>query len=87
MKVGTDHRIISSLCLRCGKELSGASGVGVDAPPDPGDVTVCIYCGHIMAFADDLTMRPLTTAEAHAVADDERVLAVQAARATLEPKP
>jgi hypothetical protein len=82
-----DHHIVRSSCLHCGAPLDGASGVGVDASPDPGDITVCIYCGHIMAFADDLTMRPLTDAEAYEAAGDERILAIQKARAALEPKP
>jgi len=88
MKVGTDRHIPRSLCLHCGKPLDGATSVNVDAPPDPGDVVVCLFCGHIMAFADDLTLRPLTDAEANEVAGDERILAIQKARAAaLEQKP
>ena len=84
MKVGTDRRITRSPCLHCGEQLDGATSVGgMDASPTLGDITVCLLCGHIMAFADDLTLRPLTAAEVFAAAGDARILAIQAARAAL----
>jgi hypothetical protein len=53
---------------------------GEDAVPRPGDITLCLYCGHIMAFADDLTLRELNDEEAHDIAGDPRMLAAQWAR-------
>jgi hypothetical protein len=38
-----------------------------------------MYCGHVMAFGDDLMLRDLTEQEMHEVAGDERILAVQLA--------
>lgn len=32
--------------------------------PTPGGLLVCLQCSHVMAFADDLSVRPLTQAEA-----------------------
>jgi hypothetical protein len=86
MKLGTGHAIVASRCLHCGAELTGATAVGADATPNPGDITVCLACGHIMAFTDDLTLRAPTDAEAYEVAGDQRILAIQRARAALEPK-
>lgn len=54
--------------------------VNGDERPTPGDITVCIYCGHIMAFADDLSFRELTGEEIHDIAGDERILDIQRAR-------
>lgn len=83
MQTGTDHKIKESRCLSCGKKLDGCTSVACDAMPSPGDVTICITCGHIMAFGDDLTLRELTDAEMYEIAGDERILAVQAARKKL----
>lgn len=56
------------------------TAIGTDASPAPGDITICLCCGHLMAFADDLSPRALTDAEMVAIAGDRRVLAVQHAR-------
>lgn len=83
---GTDYRLAASPCLHCGRELNGAASVGEDAAPEPGAATVCFFCGNIMVFADDLTLRNLTDAEAREIAGDRRVLAIQAMRALVGPK-
>jgi hypothetical protein len=70
MKIGHDQHINQSPSLSCGKMLDGCMAVEADGGPSPGDFTVCIYCGHIMAFADDLTLRELTGDEIHAIAGD-----------------
>jgi hypothetical protein len=31
--------------------------------PTPGCATVCLYCSHLMIFADDMTLREPTHAE------------------------
>ena len=80
MKVGADHRLPPSPCLHCGALTDTAFSVGGDNAPSPGAITLCIECGHIMAFADDLTLRNLTSEEIHAVAGDPRLLAVQHVR-------
>jgi len=84
MRVGGDHLIPASSCLNCGKLLDAATGVleyGFDATPDPGDLTVCIACGHLMAFGDDLQLRDLTAEEMKDAAGDRRIIAIQEARA------
>src|SRR5258707_1048262 len=53
----TSHRLPGSDCPSCRKPLDAATGINGDVRPAPGDVTVCLYCGHIMVFADDLTVR------------------------------
>jgi hypothetical protein len=73
-------------CLACKCELDAATFAGPgDHTPEPGDVTVCFYCGHLMAFADGLTMRELTDAEMRQVAGDRTILAIQRARANFKP--
>lgn len=82
MRVGPDHCVPVSLCLDCGVELDMAASVGEDDTPSPSpdDFTVCIRCGHLMAYDQNLCLRNLTDEEIHIVAGDERVLAIQRAR-------
>ena len=69
-----------SQCLSCGSELDASTGVYDAGLPKPGDITLCLYCGHIMAFAGDLGLRELTDSEARDVAGHPKILAAQAAR-------
>lgn len=68
-------------CPSCGKQLDAYTAIKEGKKARPGDITLCWYCGHIMAFADDLTVRNLTDDEVVAVAGDRRILAAQKARA------
>jgi hypothetical protein len=70
--------------LNCGQTLDGTSAVGEDAVPDPGDATICIYCGHLMAFDVSLKFRELTDQEVRDIAGDERILIIQRARRVAE---
>jgi hypothetical protein len=68
-------------CLNCNRPVEAATCVSErDVQPSPDDITICLYCGHIMAFASDLSLRKLTSREMHEVAGDKRILATQAAR-------
>ena len=76
-----DGRMPASACLSCGDKLDACTGLyGAGDVPHPGDITICLRCGNIMAFADDLSLRELNDREAHAVAGNPKILAAQAAR-------
>jgi hypothetical protein len=51
----------SCLSCRCPIEYTPSP---TDAEPAPGDHAVCLNCGHLMAFADDMSFRELTSDEA-----------------------
>jgi len=70
----------TSKCPSCDAPLDGATDAYGEETPSPGDISICLYCGHLMAFADDMTTRDLTDAEAHAVAGDKRILLIQEMR-------
>jgi hypothetical protein len=72
-----------SRCVDCGSLLDVTTSVESESKPTPGSVTVCLMCGHIAAFADDLTLRELTREEQINVAGDPRILAIQRARKDL----
>jgi hypothetical protein len=70
-------------CPHCGALIDRATGIGVDldggAPPDPiyepGDLTVCGWCGEFSVFTDHQgAMRPANEIElaAYALASPER---------------
>jgi hypothetical protein len=68
-------------CPSCGKHLDACSGVEAGGrSPSPGDITICLYCGHVMAFSDTLGLRDLTDDERRETAHDSRLLAIQKAR-------
>ena len=61
--------------------MDRASGVDTQSSPSPGDITLCIRCGHVMAFDEGLRFRQLNDEEIKDVAGDPRIIAVQKARA------
>jgi hypothetical protein len=80
MKIGKMREMQPCACLNCGKVTDAASSVGTEATPEPGDISICLYCGHIMAFTDALTMRELNDEEIVRIAGDLRIVAIQTAR-------
>jgi Zn ribbon nucleic-acid-binding protein len=82
MKRHKSARVPKSKCLACGVRMDRATNM-FDGhwKPSPGDFTICLKCGHLMIFADDLRVRELTTAQIVQVAGDKRVLLLQRVRA------
>jgi hypothetical protein len=87
MKRGQKHFLGKSVeiggapCLNCQEWLDGATGVDHRNRPYPGATTVCMYCGHIMVFADDLTFREPTDEEMVEIAGNPSLIMIQQARA------
>lgn len=82
--LGDNLAVPASECVNCRKQLDGATCVGSGGTPGTGDFTVCIYCGHLMMFADDMRLRDPTDAEMIDIAGDERLIAIQRARSKVE---
>jgi hypothetical protein len=82
MKSGKTARTKSNTCLGCGKLTDAATVVGEEGKikPKPDDVTVCLYCGHLMAFDQELRFRALTDNEIKEFAGDDRIVAINQAR-------
>ena len=59
-------------CLQCGTKLECATGIFGAKRPRPGSLMACLQCGHVMAMADDMTLRELTRAERRRLARDPR---------------
>lgn len=52
-------------CVECGKKLDGAINAdrGSRIRPKPGDFTLCIYCGSLNTFDEQLRLRQPTVDE------------------------
>jgi hypothetical protein len=65
-----------SLCLNCGALLNRVASLEEDSDhnPSPGDISVCLNCGHILIFTEDLGVRELTEEEVIAVAGRKEIV-------------
>lgn len=65
-------------CLNCNEELGGSTESRLrNIIPRPGSLSVCLYCGHLAIYADDMNLRELTGNEIVEVAGNEEVLRAQ----------
>lgn len=67
-------------CLRCGYEFDTHTPTHGTDIPKPGDLSVCIRCGHLATFTDTLNLRDLTPAEHDEAMTDDNLVRVLAAR-------
>ncbi len=44
-------------CPTCRRPIDAATSVTTDACPEPGDFSVCVTCGEILRYREDLTVR------------------------------
>jgi hypothetical protein len=69
----------SSNCPVCGAKHDHATSLAYEAAPSPGDAALCIQCGNVAVFADDLTLRQPTPAEQEKLDRDPAVATARAA--------
>jgi hypothetical protein len=50
------HRTTPTLCPTCGHKLDAATGLDHDHKPSPGDLSVCIQCGEILEFDEEIKL-------------------------------
>lgn len=83
LKIGErDSRAIPECtCSQCGKLLDGISdAIGHHRGPRPGDFTICLGCGHVLAIGEGMVLRELTDDELLLIAGNKDMLALQKAR-------
>ena len=68
-----------TLCLGCDSMLTASSwGKDGDMPdPVPGDLTICLYCGEMLMFDDDLCPTLKASAEDLKDGDKEQLALVE----------
>jgi DNA-directed RNA polymerase subunit N (RpoN/RPB10) len=75
-------RTPESKCFSCGVVIDTASSPFNNKlnPAKKLCITICLKCGHIMAYQRDFTLRELTNEEIILVAGDDKILRIQEAR-------
>ena len=73
----TDYRVKGARCVNCRKRMDGATPTQGGRAPEPNDVAVCAYCGHIQAYGEDMKFRELNDAEILECAGDPDILLAQ----------
>lgn len=60
----TADRLPVAICWHCDRVLDAATPIDDGDPqPEPGAISLCLYCGAVAYFGDDLALRPPTEAE------------------------
>lgn len=71
------QRVKGSVCPGCGAMLDAASHHEEGAVPEPGCFSICLYCGLLLRFDDDLSLGPIDPAELNCLSlEQERELIV-----------
>ena len=48
-------------CPACGRPVEGCTNLDEeDGSPEPGDIAMCMWCGGLLCFTDDMTFRIAT---------------------------
>lgn len=85
------YKLQMQACLACGHKMNLHAQVAEsgdkDAQPEPDDITLCIRCGCVMAYDDELHFRHLTPEEHDVIRQDERVQLALAAIGRLHQTP
>jgi hypothetical protein len=76
-----DTRVPPSRCSSCQELMAGALGMTPDKKPYPGAFSLCVTCGHIAVFAEELTLREPSSQEMISIAGDKQLLLAQKFRA------
>lgn len=71
-------------CPSCKTVLNAATGIDTRRQPRPGDVTICIECGLLMAFTPELALRAMTSEEEEALPERNRLMLRHARSAIAE---
>jgi hypothetical protein len=64
-----------SPCPNCRKSIDTCQSTSGERGPQPSDLSICLYCGHLSAYGDDMMLRELTDAEVVEVAGDPELIA------------
>lgn len=67
-------RLPECRCLNCNHPLDAAGGVNTDDAPEPGNICLCIECGAVMMYAEDLTVRGMTREEMDDLCNDAETM-------------
>lgn len=70
--LGEARRHKDQTCPICSTLLNAASGFNNNASPSPGDVSVCIMCGAVLKFDEEMNLQQVPESELQALDQDDR---------------
>ncbi len=71
-KVGWARRVPLGQCPHCGQTVDAISTLAGQVPkPKPADMTVCLGCGEVLQFDEQLRVRKMTATEIAALTPEE----------------
>ncbi len=73
-------RLPTASCPRCGYEMDSASGVNHNRKPKPGDFSLCLRCGQVLRFDDELVPVLALERELEELEPEQRALIRRAQR-------
>lgn len=53
-----DYDVPITICWHCDRPLDGAAPSDDGPKPEPGAISLCMYCGAVAVFGDDLRLEP-----------------------------
>jgi len=68
-------------CLKCNYRMDCTTEAYGNSVPKAGDISMCMMCGHLMIFKEDLTVRDLTHEENEQAKSDPNVIYADIVRA------
>jgi len=73
-------------CPTCARPIDAATGMLTDARPEPGDFSMCVTCGEILRYQEDLTVRKCEPLELNdpGLGNAERTVLTQISRRVRE---
>lgn len=72
--------LLPTVCPECGDKHETQNVKGQGSPPGPGDFSICINCGEITRYTDDLSLRRLTVMEVSMITPEMRASAAHIVR-------
>lgn len=73
----SSYIVEKTACPYCGKAINMATNTENERGPEEGDLSVCGWCGGLLIFNEDLSIRKLTIEEIANLGDNERIMLVR----------
>jgi len=78
------YRHKGNTCPLCFKLIDAATNIETKRAPEPGDVTICVYCSSWLIFNDDMTLRAASRQDIDDLPKDFVYRLIQATKALEE---
>ncbi len=62
------------VCPSCNAKLNCSTNIISEDPPDPGDMSICCYCGDLLVYTENRELRMATEADRATLNEEEAFL-------------